>query len=163
MRSSDKVYVASSEKVVCLFKLILMHVKKKIVLVEDNPADVMLAEIALKNLNCKNELVHFSNGKDFVKFIPNAKLDEISLVLLDLNMPLMNGWEVLEFLKDDTLFCQLPVVVFSCSSAEHDIASCYALGANAFVRKPTDLDTFDEIMASIVSFWGHTNIQASYA
>ncbi len=143
--------------------LILMHVKKKIVLVEDNPADVLLAEIALQNLNCKNELVHFSNGKDFVSYIPEANLDEISLVLLDLNMPLMNGWEVLKFLQTNTLFSKLPVVVFSCSSAEHDVSSCYALGANAFVRKPTDLDTFDEIMASIISFWGRTNIRASYA
>ena len=146
-----------------LFNIILMNVKKKIVLVEDNPADVLLAEIALQNIQCPNELVHFSNGVEFVKFLPAAKLDQISLVLLDLNMPLMNGWEVLEYLKEDDHFSKLPVVVFSCSAAAQDVASCYSLGANAFVRKPTDLDTFDEIMASIISFWGQTNIQASYA
>lgn len=140
-----------------------MHVKKKIVLVEDNPADVLLAEIALQNLQYDSELLHFSNGVEFVKFLPTAKLDQISLILLDLNMPLMNGWEVLEYLKANEMLKKLPVVVFSCSAASQDVASCYALGANAFVRKPTDLDTFDEIMASIISFWGQTNIQASYA
>lgn len=140
-----------------------MNVNKKIVLVEDNPADVLLAEIALQNMQCDNELLHFSNGVEFVKYLPAAKLDQISLVLLDLNMPMMNGWEVLEYLRTDATFSKLPVVVFSCSAAAQDVASCYSLGANAFVRKPTDLDTFDEIMASIVSFWGQTNIQASYA
>lgn len=140
-----------------------MNVNKKIVLVEDNPADVLLAEIALQNIQCNSELLHFSNGVEFVKFLPAAKLDQISLILLDLNMPMMNGWEVLEFLRTDDTFSKLPVVVFSCSSAAHDVASCYSLGANAFVRKPTDLDTFDEIMASIISFWGQTNIQATYA
>lgn len=140
-----------------------MHVNKKIVLVEDNPADVLLAEIALQNLEVSSELLHFSNGVEFVKFLPAANLAHISLVLLDLNMPLMNGWEVLEFLQSNEEFNKLPVVVFSCSAAVQDVASCYALGANAFVRKPTDLDTFDEIMASIISFWGQTNIQASYA
>ncbi|MEZ5043098.1 MAG: response regulator [Saprospiraceae bacterium] len=139
-----------------------MFANKKIVLVEDNPADVMLAEIALQNLAVKSELLHFSNGKEFVQFLPAANLENISLILLDLNMPLMNGWEVLKFLKSDAKWRQLPVVVFSCSSAQKDISSCYALGANAFVQKPTDLGHFDEIMASIISFWGKTNINPSF-
>ena len=140
-----------------------MNAKKKIVLVEDNPADALLAEIALKNINFDCELIHFSNGMDFVQALSKGLADQIYLILLDLNMPLMNGWEVLEFLQVDESFKKLPVVVFSCSAASHDVASCYALGANAFVRKPTDLDTFDEIMASIISFWGQINIQAPFA
>jgi CheY-like chemotaxis protein len=75
------------------------------------------------------------------------------VVLLDLNLPRMHGRQVLQEIKGDPALCTIPVVIFTSSDAERDIAAAYALGANCYVTKPVDLDRFIAVVRSIEEFW----------
>jgi DNA-binding response OmpR family regulator len=89
----------------------------------------------------------------------NVDKDEISYVLLDLNMPRLNGYEVLRALSNDKDGHNLIVIIFSSSNNEKDIALCYEMGAKAYVIKPLDLNELDRTIHAIHSFWGNTNIR----
>lgn len=80
------------------------------------------------------------------------------MVLLDLNMPRIDGWEVLRRIKSDAALHTIPVVVFTSSSREHDVDQCYALGANAYVVKPIDYHEFTEVVRAIRHFWTEHNL-----
>lgn len=135
---------------------------KKVILVEDNPADVELTKLAFRNLSIETDLVHCSNGKELLSLLRKEHhLDEICYILLDLNMPVLNGIEVLKIFQKDTELRKLPVIVFTSSMQEADIQTCYALGANAYVLKPMSLSEFDATIKSISDFWGDVNVRAS--
>jgi len=135
---------------------------KKVILVEDNPADVELTKLAFKNLSIETDLVHCSNGKELLSLLGKEHhLDEICYILLDLNMPVLNGIEVLKIFHKDKELRKLPVIVFTSSMQETDIQTCYALGANAYVLKPMSLSEFDATIKSISEFWGDVNVRAS--
>lgn len=135
-----------------------MKKPKKIILLEDNPADVKLAELALRALPFQTKLLHFFNGQDFINYLGKVIPDEVSFILLDLNMPKANGFEVIKEVRKDRRFNKIPIVVFTCSASKTDIQHCYKLGANAYVNKPVDLIDFERTMHSIVEFWSKTNI-----
>jgi len=131
----------------------------KIVLVEDNIADVKLIGLTLQGLSHEIEMLHYPNGQEFLDDFPNIYKD-ISLILLDLNMPKLGGKEVLQNLSQHIDWKKLPVVIFTSSSHFKDIDDCYALGANAYVIKPIEIFDFESTINTVVEFWCNTNLGA---
>ena len=128
-----------------------------ILLVEDNAGDVRLTQEVLKSSKVRNKLIIASNGKEALdclrkqgKFVGTPRPD---LILLDLNLPVMDGREVLEKIKDDPDLKRIPVVVLKTSKAEEDILKTYNLHANCYVTKPVDLDQFVKVVRSLEDFW----------
>lgn len=136
-----------------------MHIQSKILLVEDNLADVELTKIAFKNQKINTEIVHCEDGKVALDFLKENSTDGLGYVLLDLNMPRLNGLELLKICKQDPMLRRLPVIVFTTSANHDDVQQCYESGANAYVLKPVDLEDFDRTIKAINSFWGDINIQ----
>ncbi|HHS96150.1 MAG TPA: response regulator, partial [Phaeodactylibacter sp.] len=85
-------------------------------------------------------------------------IDDISLMLLDLNMPKVNGIEILKMMYEDTYLRKLPVIVLSSSLQESDVHTCYEYGANAYVNKPIDFQEFNTLISSIAHFWLGVNL-----
>lgn len=135
-----------------------MGKKTKILLVEDNPADVQLTKITIANFTNDVELTHYANGLALIQALPQLHLPDIQLILLDLNMPSMGGIETLRHLAQRVDWSQIPVVIFTSSAHHDDIQACYELGANAYVNKPLDYDEFTKAIHTILQFWTEVNI-----
>ncbi len=114
-----------------------------ILLVEDNPADAYLTRLALQEANFCNDLHVVEKGEHALSFLrrhePYTHVGRPDLIILDLNLPRMNGLDVLRECKTDPALCTIPVVIFSTSSAEQDITQAYLLGAVQYFVKPNDL------------------------
>jgi CheY-like chemotaxis protein len=124
-----------------------------ILLVEDNEDDELLTLRALKKNNILNEVVVAHDGVEALErlFTPNAQLPQV--VLLDLNLPRLGGLEVLRKIREDARTKLLPVVMLTSSKEEEDVARSYALGANAYVRKPVEFSEFSEAVKTLGLFW----------
>jgi CheY-like chemotaxis protein len=129
----------------------------EILLVEDNPGDVRLTREVLKEGRIHNTLNVASDGVEALDFLHRrgvyADRKPQDLILLDLNLPKMNGREVLAAIKKDPGLKHIPVVVLTTSSAEEDVLSAYDLHANCYITKPVDLDQFVKVVQSIEDFW----------
>jgi two-component system, chemotaxis family, response regulator Rcp1 len=129
----------------------------KILLVEDNPGDVRLTREALKEGKVHNEMYVVQDGQAAISFLNRqgeyADAPRPDVILLDLNLPKMDGREVLAVIKNDPSLKRIPVIVLTTSEDERDILKSYDLHANAFVTKPVDLDRFIEIVGKIEGFW----------
>ncbi len=128
-----------------------------ILMVEDNPGDVRLTVEALKEGKVRNILHTVEDGEEAMKFLrhqePYTKSPRPDLVLLDLNLPKMNGREVLAEIKADPELRRIPVVILTVSKAEQDIVKTYDLHANCYINKPVDLEQFLTVVQSIENFW----------
>ncbi|HTB13322.1 MAG TPA: response regulator [Bryobacteraceae bacterium] len=124
---------------------------RKIVIVEDNPADAKTLRVALTRRDPEIETVVLENGAQALEYFANDETPE--LVLLDLNLPLVSGFEVLEFLKSDPHLKRLPVVILSGSSNQQEIERCYAAGANSYICKPTGINQVFTMASDLVSYW----------
>lgn len=140
-----------------------MDAPKKIILVEDNLADVKLTKMAFGNLPMEVDITHFYNGQELLDYLATATLSEISLILLDLNMPKLGGLDVLTTFNSNPDYKKLPVVIFTSSVHQAEVRSCYELGANAYVNKPLDIADFDETIKAIAFFWISTNIMVEFS
>ena len=129
----------------------------ELVIVEDNSADVRLTIEALKDAKLYNHLTVAKNGAETLTILRReGKYGEVrrpDLILLDLNLPKMDGREVLAEIKADPGLKRIPVVVFTTSNAEDDITKTYDLHANCYVTKPVDLDQFVRVVRAIEEFW----------
>jgi two-component system, chemotaxis family, response regulator Rcp1 len=128
-----------------------------ILLVEDNPGDVRLTQEVLKDSKVPNNVTVANDGDEALmclrkqgKFKDCARPD---LILLDLNLPIKDGREVLALIKADENFKRIPVVILTTSKAEDDILKTYNLHANCYVTKPVDLDQFVKVVRSLEDFW----------
>jgi DNA-binding response OmpR family regulator len=133
---------------------------KKILLVEDNPNDVELTKRALQKAHTNSELIIAGDGIEAVKYFfgehdNNGCLieDLPALVLLDLNLPRFNGFEVLRRMRAEKKTKQIPVIILTSSNEEKDIISGYDLGANSFVRKPVKFAEFAEVIRIVGLYW----------
>ena len=133
----------------------------KIILVEDNKADAELTKMALKEIPMAFEIVHFDNGKGLIEYLTEEASSDVAVVLLDLNMPSLNGKELLKRICDDEELNKIPVVIFTTSSNQPDIQECYAIGANAYVKKPIDVNEFQKAIKAIALFWLDVNVLPS--
>jgi two-component system, chemotaxis family, response regulator Rcp1 len=128
-----------------------------ILLVEDEPGDVELTRLGLARGKLRHTLHVARDGVECMAFLRRegefADAPRPELILLDLNMPRMNGREVLAAIKADEDLRLIPVVVLTSSDAEADIAKSYALHANCFIRKPVTLERFAAVVRSIEGFW----------
>ena len=132
-----------------------MHV----LLVEDNPGDVRLMREALRNGRCGNNMDAVENGEEALAYLrrepPFAEVPKTDLIFLDLNLPNKDGREVLLEIKRDESLRRIPVVVLTTSEAERDILHAYDLHANCYVKKPTELDEYMEVIRACENFWLH--------
>ncbi len=128
-----------------------------ILLVEDNPGDVRLTMEALKDCKVRNHTSVVGDGVDALAFLRRtgqyANAARPDLILLDLNLPKMNGHDVLSHVKKDPDLKQIPVVIFTGSKAPADVFKSYELYANCYVTKPVDVDRFNETVQTIQEFW----------
>jgi CheY-like chemotaxis protein len=129
----------------------------EILLVEDNPGDVRLTKESLYDARIHNNMIVASDGLEAMACLRRegeyAEATRPDLILLDLNLPRMNGFEVLNEIKEDPALKRIPVVVLTTSQAEQDIIQSYDLYANAYVTKPVDLEQFVKVLKSIEDFW----------
>lgn len=129
----------------------------ELLLVEDSLADVRLTEEALKENKLKVNLHVVNDGLQAMEFLRKqgkyANAPTPDLILLDLNMPRMDGREVLKTIKEDTILSIIPVIVLTISDAEQDISFCYQHHVNCYIKKPLDLKKFIDVVAAIESFW----------
>lgn len=131
--------------------------RKLILLVEDNPDDEALTQRALRNSNIANEVVVARDGAEAIDLLlgsgqgESARLPE--LVLLDLNLPKVNGFEVLRRIRSDSRTQSLPVVILTTSDEDRDLVESYRLGANSYVRKPVDFEEFRKAVKQLGMYW----------
>ena len=128
-----------------------------VLLVEDDPGDVMLVREAFAADKVGNTLSVVSDGVEAMRFVRGegeyAGVERPDLVLLDLNLPRKSGAEVLAEIKSDPQLSTIPVVVLTTSQAEEDVLRSYEMHANAYVTKPVDFDRFGEIVRQIDEFF----------
>ena len=129
----------------------------EILMVEDNPGDVRLTREALKGGKVLNQLHVVEDGVAALDFLyrrpPHQDAPRPDLILLDLNLPKMDGREVLSRIKSDEALKLIPVVVLTTSQAEEDVLRAYRLSANCYVTKPVDLHQFNRIVQAVEEFW----------
>ncbi len=129
----------------------------EILMVEDNPGDVRLTQEALREFKVWSNLSVVEDGVAALDFLrrqpPHTDAPRPHLILLDLNLPRMDGREVLARIKADDALKSIPVVVLTTSQAEEDIARAYNLNANCYISKPVDFEQFIRIVKMIEEFW----------
>jgi CheY-like chemotaxis protein len=123
-----------------------------ILLVEDNEGDILLTKEALKEAKIKNSLSVAMDGEQALEMLRDGSCLP-DMILLDINLPKMDGLELLGIIKKDDRFKMIPVIMLTTSSGEKDILVSYKNYANCFVTKPVDLNSFIEVVKAIESFW----------
>ena len=134
--------------------------QKIILLVEDNPDDVELTLHALKKNKITNKIVVAEDGKEALDYLFGEGMyaeRDISktpvLILLDLNLPKIDGIEVLKRIKSEERTCLLPTVILTSSNEEKDLVNGYRFGANSYIRKPVDFNQFAEAIRQLGLYW----------
>jgi len=133
---------------------------KIILLVEDNPSDVALTRRAFDKEKISNELVVAEDGREALDYLfgtgkfNGRDIRELpAFVLLDLNLPVVDGLEVLRQIRANEHTKRLPVVILTSSKEEHDVAAGYDLGVNSYIRKPVDFNQFTEAVKQLGLYW----------
>ena len=134
--------------------------EKVILLVEDNPDDIALTLRAFKKSNIQNKVITIEDGQDALDYFlckgmfeSKDPQDLPSVVLLDINLPKVNGFEVLKAIRENRLTKYLPVVILTSSKEELDIINGYSLGANSYIQKPVDFNKFFEAVQTLGLYW----------
>lgn len=133
---------------------------KIILLVEDNPDDVELTIRAFNKNNIPNKMIIANNGVEALDYLFGRGMhkerdikDLPILIVLDLNLPKINGLEVLKAIRQNEITKLLPVVILTSSNQEQDVIACYKLGANSYIRKPIDFIEFMETVKLVGLYW----------
>jgi chemotaxis family two-component system response regulator Rcp1 len=131
--------------------------KRTVLLVEDSPGDVRLTREAFREADTEIDLHVAVDGVEAMAFLkregPHAVAPRPDFILLDLNLPKMDGREVLAHIKDDENLKTIPTVILTTSDAEADILTSYQLQANCYLSKPVQLEEFESLVKSINDFW----------
>jgi CheY-like chemotaxis protein len=128
-----------------------------VLLVEDNPSDVYLTQVAFRRSNAETQIHVVEDGIQAMAFLRQegsyASSPRPDLVLLDLNLPRKHGHKVLREIKEDPELRGIPVIILTTSTAEADINLCYEDHANCYIAKPVDFDQFEKVVREIETFW----------
>ena len=131
--------------------------KYNILLVEDNQGDVLLTKEAFEESGDNCQLSVVNDGQEAINFLeqipPYVNSETPNLILLDINLPKINGHEVLKYIKTNSNFKHIPVIMLTTSSSEKDINECYSNYANCYITKPNDVVDFFKIIESVNNFW----------
>jgi len=130
-----------------------MRSKKPILLVEDDKVDTMSIKRALDEIKVTNRLDIAGNGEEALLFLRNPENKKPCVILLDLNMPKMNGIEFLRIAKQDKRLRRIPVVVLTTSEEEQDMINSFDLGIAGYMIKPVDYQKFVEVVKTIDLYW----------
>jgi two-component system, response regulator len=138
----------------------IMHTSCTVLLVENNPDDARLAELAFERAKVPHALMVLPDGREALdyldgkgRYLDRGRFPLPKLVLLDLAMPGINGFDLLERLRQEKQFQDLPVTVLSGSAYRKDVTRAYELGANSFLFKPSDFPNFTAAIKEAVGFW----------
>lgn len=126
---------------------------KSILLVEDDVVDRMTVERALKEIHVLNPLSTVENGEEALEFLRDPAKEKPGIILLDLNMPRMNGIEFLQVVKKDDALKRIPVIVLTTSKSEQDRVNSFDLGVAGYMIKPVDYLQFVEVVRAIDLYW----------
>jgi CheY-like chemotaxis protein len=126
---------------------------KPILLVEDDQVDAMTVKRALKDINVTNRLDIVNDGEAALTFLKNPENEKPGIILLDLNMPKMNGIEFLKIAKKDESLKKIPVVVLTTSKEDQDKVDSFNLGVAGYMIKPVDYQKFVEVVKTIDLYW----------
>ena len=133
------------------------HAYINVLLVEDDPGDVLITREALSEAKVLHDLRVVDNGEEAVAYLrrqdPYADAPRPDLIFLDLNLPRLDGREVLSIIKGDADLRQIPVVILTTSTADEDVLRSYDLHANAYVTKPVDFDAFLSVVRQVDDFF----------
>ncbi|MEX0685500.1 MAG: response regulator [Balneolales bacterium] len=137
-----------------------MYKDIELILIEDNMSDADLAIRALKKKNLCNQFIHLKDGVEAISFIfaegeyfGRDISNKPKVILLDLKMPKVDGFEVLRRIKADVRTKTIPVVVLTSSNEDPDIKKCYELGANSYIVKPVEFDGFLKAVSELGLYW----------
>ena len=134
----------------------------KVLLVEDSPGDVRLTQEAFHDVNPSIKLHVTSDGAEAMAFLKHegqhANAPRPDFILLDLNLPKMDGREVLARIKNDESLKTIPTIVLTTSEAQADILKSYQLQANCYLSKPVRLDEFEGVVKSVIDFWSKAKL-----
>jgi len=130
-----------------------MNKKVTILIADDDDDDRFLMQSALDEYGISNPTTFVKDRLALLNYLHQNNQTTVGLILLDLNMPRMDGREVLKILKSETKFRKIPVVVMTTSQAREDIEDCYTLGANCYIVKPSSFDAFNDTIFTLIKFW----------
>ncbi|MDH5604927.1 MAG: response regulator [Cyclobacteriaceae bacterium] len=130
-----------------------MNSHKPILLVEDDLVDSMTVKRALKELNVSNSVIHARNGEEAIQYLQGESNEKPCLILLDINMPKMNGIEFLRERKGDTHINIIPTIVLTTSNDDKDKFNSFSLNIAGYMVKPVDYRKFVEVMKAIKQYW----------
>ena len=130
-----------------------MRNSKPVLLVEDDSVDAMTVKRAFKDLNIANPLVHTLNGEEALKYLKSEENKKPCIILLDLNMPRMNGTEFMQVIKVDDKLKKIPIVVLTTSREERDKVESFRLSVAGYMLKGIDYKEFVEIVRTISTYW----------
>lgn len=138
-----------------------------ILLVEDNPDDIKITERALERGKVLNKLYVVRDGQEALDFLYHKgdysdpqKAPRPGLILLDINLPKLNGIDVLKKVKSDEKLRRIPIIMLTVSKRDEDVVRSYDLGVNSYIVKPVEFDKFVETIKNIELYWILTNISA---
>ncbi|HLP49495.1 MAG TPA: response regulator [Chitinophagales bacterium] len=136
----------------------------EVLLVEDNPHEAQLALRMFKKYNLGNRLLHIDEGLEALDFVfARGKYAErqgstaLRVIFLDLKLPRIDGLEILKQIKSDERTRTIPIVILTSSKEESDLAAAYKLGANSYIVKPVDFETFSTTISALANFWIYVN------
>jgi two-component system response regulator len=136
---------------------------KSIILVEDNANDAELTLLALKKIDMHNKVLHLKDGAEAIEYFESrtgkdrTELTAIKCVFLDLKLPKLSGFQVLEKLREDATFNSIPIAVLSSSGVESDIQRAYDLGANSYIIKPINFSEHAKAIRDAAEYWMNVN------
>jgi CheY-like chemotaxis protein len=130
-----------------------MRSSKPILLAEDDSVDTMTVKRALKDLKVTNQLICTTNGEEALEYLRDESNEKPCVILLDLNMPKMNGVEFLRIAKADETLKKTPAVVLTTSEEEQDVVESFDLGVAGYIVKPTDYKKFAKAIRTIELYW----------
>ncbi len=136
---------------------------RSILLVEDNPMDADLTRRAFAKRHLINPIQIARDGEEALAYLPRWEAGEPLpvVVLLDINLPKINGLEILHHFKTHPLIQKVPIVILTTSAEDRDIQAAYEEGANSYIVKPVDFEKFVEVAAQIDLYWNVINISPS--
>ena len=130
-----------------------MRNSKPVLLVEDDSVDAMTVKRAFKDLKVMNPLTHKANGEEALEYLGDKGNERPCIILLDLNMPKMNGIEFLKIAKVDDMLKKIPVIVLTTSKEECDIMDSFKLSVGGYIVKPVNYSKFVEAIRTIDLYW----------